>query len=505
VPHISFARAVAVLLPLAIVLVFLPVLTVPYGLTDDYRFLALSENLGLSVPPHAKGAVHATAAEGRPVHGLLVKAAFSAAETIDNLRFVRIITVAGIAVLALLLNWALVRSGVGRVPAALIALLVCTLPSFQVFAAWTVSLPMPWTALLGGCASLLTAAAVDAPRHLKLDRFVGATALLVVALMTYQPTAMFFWVFLAVVLVGTVADSDRGWRLARAHFAVAAAAAAIAYLGYKVCVWLVGPDAPGVQRGGFTHDAAGKAEWFWHWALYGSLNLFDLTWSAWLAAFVATVAAGGIVLWLLRNASRPLLYIALGVVLLPLTVLPNLVVEETYEFEVYRTLVALSALIALYFGLGALALWLTFREWLEGRVGRRIVLTGERVATAVAVVFVATCAVQASRNVDALIADPQLRELQLLRGQVASFPDPLQNVNFVLSGFAERVPGTPISDEFGYPSTSPWYAAEPLVLLLLREQGRLASPPPGVSVLTASTTPTPGTGVIDLNGRLGTR
>ena len=96
------------------------------------------------------------------------------------------------------------------------------------------------------------------------------------------------------------------------HFAVAAAAAVVAYLGYKICVWLVGPDAPGADRGAFTHDVAGKAEWFGRWALYGALNLFDVTWSAWLAALVAAVAAGGIVLWLLRRASRPLLFIALG-------------------------------------------------------------------------------------------------------------------------------------------------------------------------------------------------
>ena len=71
-------------------------------------------------------------------------------------------------------------------------------------------------------------------------------------------------------------------------------------------------------------------------------------------------------------------------------------------------------------------------------------------------------------------------------------PDPVQNVSFVLS--ARRTSGcrgSPISDEFGYPSTSPWYPAEPLVLLLLREQGRLASPHPVVSVLPWYTTTRP--------------
>ena len=480
-------------------------LITPYGLTDDYLYLAQAEELGLPSPPYTKSVLHAAVAEGRPFWAVFVKPVLSAAGTIDNLRFVRVISVVGILALALLLYWALLRSRVARTPAALIALLVCTLPVFQLFASWTVAFALPWVALLAGCSSLLAVAGMDAPRQ-HLDRLVWATLLLVVAVLTYQPAAMFFWVFLAVALAGAVADSARALRLARVHFAVAAVAAGIAFLGYKLGLSLIGEDAIGASRGTLTHDVSGKAEWFWHWALYGSLNLFDLTWSAWVAALVATVSAGGIVLWLLRRASRPLLYIALGIILLPLTVLPNLVVVETYQFEVYRTLVSLSALIALYFGLGALALWVMFREWLEGRVSGRAVLVSERVATGLAIAFVATGVVIANRNVDTLIAEPQLRELRLLRGQVAALPDPVRNVSFVLSGPNERVPGSPLSDEFGYPSTSPWYPAEPLVLLLLREQGRLASPHPSVSVLPWYTTTTPeGAGVLNLNGQLGRR
>ncbi len=314
---------------------------------------------------------------------------------------------------------------------------------------------------------------------------------------------MFFWVFLAVALVRTVADSEPASRLARMHFAVAAVAAALAFLGYEICIWLVGPDAPGAGRGTLTNDIAGKAEWFWRWALYGALNLFDVTWSDWLAALVATVAAGGILLWVLRRATRPWLYIALAAILVPLTVLPSLVAEETWEFQIARTQVALSSLIALYFGLGALALWLTFREWLEGRVSGRALLVSERVATGLAIAFVATAAVVASRNVDTLIAEPQLRELRLLRGQVAALPGPVQNVSFVLSGPNEMTPPSPLSDEFGYPSTSASYTAEPLVLLLLREQGRLAQPHPTVSVLPWTTTMPPGAGVVNLSGLLG--
>ena len=156
------------------------------------------------------------------------------AGTIDNLRFVRILTAAGIVALALLLYWRLLRSRVGSLPAALIALLACTLPAFQLHTAFTINFPMPWAAVLAGCASLLTVAALDGSRPLKLDRLVAPTVLLVVAVLTYQPTAMFFWVFLAVALAGSVGDSGRAVRLVRTHFAVGAVAFALAYLGYKL-------------------------------------------------------------------------------------------------------------------------------------------------------------------------------------------------------------------------------------------------------------------------------
>ncbi len=300
---------------------------------------------------------------------------------------------------------------------------------------------------------------------------------------------MFYWVFFAVALAGTVADSERAWRLARVQFAVAAVALALGYLGYRLCVWLVGADAPQAGRGAFTDDVVGRAEWFAHWGLYGSLNLFDLTWSPLLAIFVAAVAAGGILLWLVRHATRPWLYVVLGLVLIPLADLPILVVAETFDWQIVRTQVSLSALIALYFGLGALAIWVTFREWLEGRVSRRALLASEWAATAVAIAFVATGVVLANRNVDTLIAEPQMRELRLLRGQVAAMPDPVQNVAFVLSGPDELQPDTERYDAFGVPSSVHAVFAVPLVLLLLREQGRLREPHPVIETLRLGPVP----------------
>jgi hypothetical protein len=499
---LSDSRAASVGITLTIFGAFLPVLIIPYGMTDDYLYLAYAKHLALPSPPYGQSAIDLATAEGRPVRGLLQTAVLSVAGTIGNLRFVRILGVAGIVALALLLRLVLVRARVARLPAALIAVLVCTLPAFQVYGSWTLAFADPWAAFLAGCASLLAVASLDAPRHLKLDKLVAATVLLLIAILIYQPPAMFFWVFFAVALIGSVGDSDRALRLARAHFIVAALALPLAYITVRLGGALVGDRAAGAGRSALTNDVIGKVGWFMKFALYESLNLFDLTPSVWLAAFVAIVAAAGAVLWLLRQAKRPLLYAVLGVILIPLTYLPSLAVKESWRYPIYRSQVSLSALIALYFSLGALAILATLKERLEPRVSGRSLLAGERAALALAVAFVATGVVFAGKNVTTLIAQPQMKELRLLRSQVAAMPDHVQNVAVVLSGPDERhVP--PLSDEFGMPSTFVWYPAEPLVLLILREQGRLDPQPPFVDVLPwyASTTPQ-GASVVNLNGLL---
>ena len=246
-----------------------------------------------------------------------------------------------------------------------------------------------------------------------------------------------------------------------------------------------------------------RPNWFVHFALYESLNLFDLTPSIWLASLVAAVAAGGIVLWLWHHATRPALYVALGLSLIPLSYLPNLLVKESWTFPIYRTQVALSALIALYFSLGALALWRSVTDWLEPRATPGVRRTSRYAAITVAITFVAGSAISAERNVDTRVAEPQMKELRLLRRQVAAIPANARQVFFVRSGVHERTV-SPLSDEFGMPSSYSWYPADPIVLLILREQGRLEAPPPTVSLLMpwqASTIPRDGPRV-DLNGLL---
>src|SRR5262249_49298756 len=106
----------------------------------------------------------------------------------------------------------------------------------------------------------------------------------------------------------------------------------------------------GNGRSTLVHNFVGKIRWFWNQPLLNALNLFKLAPQWWLAAAVATVAAAGILLLHIRRRSEALGFLGLAAVFVPLAYLPNLVIAE--EWASYRSLGALSALLAVYLWLG---------------------------------------------------------------------------------------------------------------------------------------------------------
>jgi hypothetical protein len=495
--YVSECRLQLVGIALTFVGVFIPVVIVPYAFSDDYTVLWMAIS-GEPTAQFGKNIIDASAITGRPFSGLLLQAFFSAAGAIDNLRFVRLFAVATIAALALLVHFALVRSGIRRLPAALIAVILCTLPPFQVYASWAVLFTSPLAAFLAGSASLFTVSALESPRQLARDRYLGAVFLIFAALLIYQPAAMFFWVFFAIALVGAATNPISSLRVVKAHFGVGFAALALAYLEIKLAVAIMGSSTTGAHRTTLSHDVVGKARWFFHQPLYRALNLFDITPTRWLAALVAVVATTGIALWLIRWGARPLLYACVAIALIPLSYLPNLIVTDMWP--PYRTQVALDALIALYACLGALGLWLTFNAWVKPRVTRQALVTGERVVLGVSIVIALMSVVVAAKNVWTLFVSPHNTEQRVLRSQVRALPVGVSRIAFVQTdcyAFTREV----VYDEFGLPSsTRPWTLG-PAVDLILIEQGRVERP--AVEIWPSNTAELPkGEPAIDLRGSM---
>jgi hypothetical protein len=446
----------------AIVALFLPCVIVPYAYGDDYAKLWMAVS-GDADAWFGRTVISGDSSELRPLMGVMNQAALSAAGTVDNLRFVRLFAVVGIVGLAVLLHWALVRARIGPMPAALMALFVCSMPAFEVAGSWATLFSAPYAAILGGCASLLAVSGSGLPSRLAAGRLGGAVLALVVGV----------------------------------------AGLGLAFVTGKVVANIVGGGTVNADRGALTHDIAGKALWFVEHPLYRSLSLFELRPSAWLAAVVVIVAGGGIVLWLRAHGFRPLPYVLAAVVLVPLSFLPNLIVRENNSY-VFRTGIALTSLVALYVCFGVLGLWSLARDWLRLRVNDRAFTAANRLALGLAVALVAVTAVTASRNVTTLMVEPQHTELGIIRDQVAALQPDVGRIGFVQIGWEQGMTAW-YSDELGLASSARPWTGPPAVYLILREQGRLDlhGPRPEVDWLSADTPlAAPGAAVIDVRTAL---
>jgi hypothetical protein len=496
--YLATSRTALVAVPLSVTAIFIPVATVPYGQVDDYAFLWMAVS-GHPDPFAGRSIFETSAVQARPLEGLLQSWFFSAAGSIDNLRFLRILAVVGIAALGVLLHWALVRSGFRSGFAALIAVLICSLPAFQVYAALAVAFPTPYAAILAGGASLVAATATELPQRLMRRRLAVSGAMLLAAILIYPPPAMFFWVFLAIAVVAARYDARRTKRLLWAHLGVAGVAFASTWVITKIAIHVYGANSPNAERSTLIHDFGGKLRWFFglrsthetglsiHDPLYGALSLFELTPSPWLSGLVAIVAIGGILVLLRRERLSIPLYGGIALLLVPLSFFPSLVVAENSPG--YRVQAAMTALIALYFALGAYGLWMAIRDWLRPRVSAREVAGLGVVAMAGAVTFVGISAFSANRNVTTLFVVPQSTELRLVRSQLAAVPAGTQRLAFVETGNDQSMAPFTSVDEFGVPSSARPWVPRPFALLILHEQGKLSvdQPEPIVDVLPPTT------------------
>lgn len=497
--YLSTCHTALAVVAVAIFTMYLQTVLAAFAFTDDYPLLAMSTGLGSS-PWFGKTVLDAYAINGRPVAGLLVGSLFGAAGTIDNLRFVRLVDVVGIVLLGFLLHYALVRSGVRSALAALLAVLVCSMPAFEVYSSWATIFASPFAALLGGVASVRVVAAVDGPRKLFFDRMLGGAVALILGLLVYQSAAMFFWIFLAIALIGSAGDGPRAVRLVRTHVGVGVVALAAGYVVVKLGDHFVGANAPNATRNALTHDVAGKVKWFLDQALYQALNLFDIQPSPWFAAIAGVVAGGGILLLIRERAARPTLYLAVALGLIPLSYLPNLVTDENVAW--YRTQSAIASLMALYVGLGAFGIWSFVRGRLQRRLDRMTVVTADGAALVGATAFVVAGVVLAASNVHTYFVQPQKTELALVRREVARLPRHVSRVAFVRTPWDQGATTMLRYDEFGLPSTGVVWVLQPSVLLILRDQGRLTGGGPTVDIVSPDSRPPPGEPVIDVRGKL---
>ena len=465
---------------LILLLCYFSAVAIPYGFFDDY--LVLRQIL----TGRAKTPWQIRIASGRPVHAVFVQLSYAAMRGPADLRYLRLIAIVFIAILAFLIYRALAGAQWRRYPAICTALLIVTLPPFQVYASWALAASYPLAAITAAAAFYLADCVSKQSGRRKLGAIAGSLLLLWLAVANFQPAMMFFWVFAAIALLSGEATfgsisrrivlygllTSGGLLLGLATFAI----------GRAKYVYLLPPE-----RVGFTHNLSGKLYWFFDNPLRDALNLVNLWPDGTIAVALAAFILCGMVGYFRGGPADRLFKLLLAVLILLLSYAPNLVTAENWSS--YRTQLVLTSLVALY----AIMAVQGYATMLTGRGCGRAV-------AAVLTLLAGAGVLTAAYSVDTYFAIPQNLEQRLIRSQLSQ-ADWAHAREIYAIGCTWRDSAAPFVryDEFGLPSCSQPWGLIPAVYFVLRETAPAgAALPIEAAPQGGPITPPPGSVVVDM-------
>jgi hypothetical protein len=392
---------------LAPFIIYGPAITQEYGMREDYS------NLREAKEEPGK-LVHFYTSQGRPLDGAMIQALYSRVVTVDDLQWLRLLTVALLAGVGLILWRQFDNCGWPEIDAAAAALAIVLLPAAQITASWALGFPWVFSLILslGGFAAI----------EMELEKgglkrtmgVIGGIFIYMMSLFIYQSNAMFAVVPIAAAIMPKAGRRTRKelvrWLVM--HLAVIIVAMILNYLLLKV-IFADGTFKESSRLQMETNPFT-KLMWFlWH-PVPNALALFAIRDDFFniLAMFYWLSAAGVLayLVWLLRkeqpsedNVERVKWWICLAV--LPwFAHLISLIAKV--QSTGYRTLFPLSGLVVIvaFTGLRRLQLPKHIDPFVRyGAMG--VVLAG--------------AAFFAYEHTTKLVADPQAREWAIVRDAVA--------------------------------------------------------------------------------------
>jgi hypothetical protein len=452
-----------IVLPIAVVAMYSPVVFATYGFADDYATVRDTATGDWSWTERT------LRGNGRPVEILPFRLVFGLVDDVGSLRWARLVGVVLIAAVAVTVAWLMVRSGRRPVAAACVGLAVAALPPMQIVAGWASLFPVPLAFLLGLAAARQSQAATT-----RLG-VAGACVLLAAAVLIYQPGAMAYFVAITIAATGPRREMLALRRHAVVLLAGAVAAAVGSFAGMNL------QDNP--DRNRISLDLISTGNWAAHGALPRVLMPFALYRPAIAVAAIGGLLLGGLVRaegW--RRAAALLL-------LVPASYAPSLATGPPSPASA-RAMVALAAVVVVLAVRGVEGLLPEGRSSLARNVG---------------IIFAVALAVQATATVWVFIARPAGVEWRAALRGTADAP----------AGATFAVMGSPPSvfydagivphvsqDEFGFPSSLYVFAAGPMVQLAAREHtGRW---PSRVTIIEGATPSPLGARVVDFPGLIAT-
>ncbi|MDX1606003.1 MAG: hypothetical protein R3202_07395, partial [Candidatus Competibacterales bacterium] len=303
-------------------LVYHPVLTRHYAMADDYPYLWV-------VTTGELGYFHWLSAMGRPLYEWISVVLYQAMATTGQLGWIRALTLLGTVLFAGQIALAARRTGWSSLEVFCLAVLVTTSAAFGVYLAWSVCFNVPYAASAGFLAAGLALRAESWSRigHRVAAR-TTAVVLLMIGLMLYQPAAMAYWLYPALMLFAP-RPVVPGWSVMLRLLGLFGLALGLYWLLHRWQLQSLLTLDPGLGapagRGRLSVDPLAKlVVLIESLGLAASVGRFVPAWP--VAAMVAGLALVGVrAAWRHSGDDRVPLY---ALALLPLGYLPNLLVEQ---------------------------------------------------------------------------------------------------------------------------------------------------------------------------------
>ena len=422
-------------------IIYSSVIETRYAFLDDYNVVFLANNHGIYL------LARELVAGGRPIYALL-SFIFIFVSQIGELRWIRLLSVAGIAALCMLFMRHLRETTtLPRSISIAGGMLIGLMPAFQVYASWAVTAFDPWAAFLAG----LSFSKLNNDLAPRWKTTVLSVVFLICAMAIYQPAAMMYWVFAGAAWVA--AEKLPSLEKIIRAVAVMGTALALDYAAAKLLPILIFHDYADYSRTALVTNFEAKAWWFLTEVMQDALNLPSPLGGKMVAILAALFIGAGFVILMWRERLAWGARATLAILLLPLAYTPNLIVQENWAS--YRTQVALTSLLVLYFVM-ALSAWL--------RVCRI-----DRFATTFIFAAILGCAWMARHDVDTEFTIPQVKELHLVssylrkEGNLAG----AKEIYIVPARWQDSLAPFVRYDEFGTPSSQAAWSAPGLIWAIL--------------------------------------
>jgi hypothetical protein len=322
-------------LALLLLICYSPVYLTNYAFSDDWTYLYSSFNDPSSL-------LKWDLLSGRPVYGVLrYWYAFFTTDTVSFV-YLRLFSVFSLIALCCYIYEFTCKREIfdNNTQRITFSLLLCLLPSFQVFAAWAVCFPYIISVLFSGISYSILSKNPD--RY----RIVLSAIVLAISFAIYQPAAMSFLFFASTDICLSKRNVDKKELIV--ILLILSFGMFTALIFAKILpIELYGEI---LSRTNFTPNIVKKIEWFIREPLKNAICNFDLGRRILYVIISLAIMAAGIVKIKSYGKHKPYLFM----VLLILSAIPNLIVSES--FAAYRSITAIAMIATSIFITGIFTL-----------------------------------------------------------------------------------------------------------------------------------------------------